>query len=680
MAAFRVQGTVRADGTGRGDVLVSNGEDVVRTAADGSYALFCDPDFHPFVMVTTPAGWRAADSFYVPLPAADGRLDFELVPAPERAADAFRVAQITDLHVVEDGVALTAESTVAEDLAALQREADPDFLVASGDLTNRGSDGELAALSRALATATRPVFPLFGGHDGNQERFAEVPDGQFVRNYQRHLGPTRYSLDWGRTHWVFYPQEDGFFAPQDRQRKRAWLAADLAAQPAGRLVVLVTHTPPTSQTVRQLADAGVAFVLFGHWHSSKCYVQHGVVVAAAPPLCFGGIDTRPRGYRLLTCAPASVRTTLHALGSPGLRPLTPQRLQLGGAEWALSWVHHLGVGAHRAAPVLAGDRVLLSRADEHHPAASGLNCLAATDGQTRWQLPADAAVKSACALAADVCVALSVTGRLHAARLADGSPLWQADLPGHPERWLYTRPLAAEGRVYAGGKAGYGAFDMETGAPLWYTPLESSDNWSCYASPVLTDQLLVAPIQRRGLVALRCADGTVAWEVPLKLDYQYASPVLAGGLLVCGAQPGHLVAVRPADGALVWDVEALGQAYPTGMCVAGDALLVAAADGWLHCLDAAAGQARWRWQAGPDLLDMTPYRRGGRSLLAAPATCGDAVLVPCQDGVLQALALADGAELGRAEFGAPLSAGVTASSQALVVATFDGRVCWYGTR
>ena len=106
--------------------------------------------------------------------------------------------------------------------------------------------------------------------------------------------------------------------------------------------------------------------------------------------------------------------------------------------------------------------------------------------------------------------------------------LWTANLPGNPQRWLYTSPVSTGDAVYAGGKAGVGAFHAESGEVIWYKSLEGSDNWSCYASPVSFDNLLIMLLQRRGLLALERNSGEIAWEPVTGVDYQYRAGARRG--------------------------------------------------------------------------------------------------------------------------------------------------------
>ena len=674
----KITGKVHCGGEGLEGAAVANGEKVVRTGADGGYALEAEPGAHTFVQVCVPDGYRALEGFFQPIPQGGGQIDFALEPAPERRASCFRVAHITDLHVVVEAGRLTGWETLVEDLRRLVDEARPDFIVASGDLTNRGTVAELEDLRRAFAAGEVPIFPLFGGHDGNEERFAGEQGQSFTRNFEQVIGPTHFSFDWGGRHFVFYPLEEGFFSLADRERKRQWLRADLEGQPAGRESVVVTHTPPPVGFMEEVGPQGVSAVLYGHWHSSKIFAHQGVCAVSAPPLCFGGIDTRPRGYRLVDFAEGSRQFALRALGEREPQTESSERITLGERTFALAWEQRLPGGTHRAAPVRGHDSVLASLADEGWPGEVGVRCLNGASGEMRWQAATDAAVKnSSVPVGTDAWAAVSVTGRLHLIDAASGQVRWQADLPGYPERWLFTSAAVDGEKVFAGGKAGYGAYELGTGRLCWYTTLESSDNWSCYASPLVCGERLVALVQRRGLLALDANSGEIAWERELAVEYQYGSPVLAGERVISGGDGGSLIALEAATGETVWQEPVLEGGYPSGLTVSGERIFAVTPAGEVRCCDLRSGALRWCAPTGPDRLDMTPYRRGTGSLLAAPAVRDGLVLVGGNDGMLHVLEEETGRCLQQVNFGTPLSAPPVLGEDELFVGTYDGRLCCY---
>ena len=505
--AIEIRGRVMEDPSGRGlgGVLVSNGERIVQTDEEGRYALAVEPEAHRFVFVTVPDGFRAISGFYSPTrhwtDAQEG-VDFWLAPAPERAAREFTLVQITDTHVVTEGDMLTSAEVLAESLQQLVREADPDMIVASGDLTNRGELAELSRFREAVETVSTPVFPLFGGHDGNEERYEGISQGgyTFTRHFEAVLGPSYYSFDWGGRHFVFYPNEQSFFSPADQERKETWFWADLELQPVGQEIVVVVHTPPPISFLEALSQYNVRLVLHGHLHSNKVFSYKEMVVAATPPFCFGGIDTSPRGYRVVRFGEEGAEVEIRALKPTGVSPPSEDTpIEIAFDEMGLHWKQRLPGGLHRAAPVSAGDRLLLSLCETRAiPHSNGVCCIEVGSGDLVWHARTDATVKNSVAVDDGICAAVSVTGRVHALEQASGRLLWHANLPGYPERWIYTSPVIADGTLYAGAKAGYAAFDLKTGEQQWYVPVEDSDNWSCYASPQVYEDLLILLVQRRG--------------------------------------------------------------------------------------------------------------------------------------------------------------------------------------
>ena len=206
-------------GMGIEGVLVSNGEEVVRTGHEGCYKLRADPGIHRFIFITVPEGYRPLESFFISAEKwGSGRIDFRLVPAPERLKTPFTVAHVTDTHLGR-----ISPEWLLEDLERISREAEADLVIASGDLTSRGEPEQLKLLSEIIKGLEIPVFPLFGGHDGNAERRAGRLGETFTRNWERWIGPAYYSFDWGGHHFILYPSEDHFFSPEDQRMKKNWL-------------------------------------------------------------------------------------------------------------------------------------------------------------------------------------------------------------------------------------------------------------------------------------------------------------------------------------------------------------------------------------------------------------------------------------------------------------------------
>ena len=669
----RIDVTVVEQGTRRGiaGVAVTTGDTIEITGADGTCAIEVDP-LARFVWISCPEGKRPIGDFYRLLPASE--IAFELAAAPVSAGDSARLVQFSDTHLVGAGERVAAPD-LADALGMLVAESAPDLLIASGDLTNLGMPAELAELQSAISAVDIPLFLMFGGHDGNAERRSEGNEPPFTLNWEACFGPTHYSFDWAGRHIALWPNEEIFFSSADRERKRRWLNADLALHADRGNTILVVHTPPSRTFIDEMKGLGVSLILHGHWHSLKSFHYNGVTVAATGPLCFGGIDTTPRGYRVIEWqGVTTLPTRAVALGANNLQPANPERLGLFHLAWVQDVADDL-IPAHRAAPAISGDHLLLGGSRDD---AGAVQCRSAATGRLLWTADLEAAVRNGVSPAGDRVLALAMTGALYGLRLEDGGVEWRTDLPEYPDRWLYTAPVCTDGIVYAGGKAGVGAYRTDSGTCDWYTEIEANDAWSCYASPLVTPDFVVLLVSRRGLVALSRVDGCIAWETALDVEYQYAAPVRWGDDMLTGGHAQRLARLRLNDGAIVWHAESLAGRYPCGLAADGERVYVSTPTGAIQALDPETGQQQWRVDTGDDLLDMTPYARGVRSLLASPVRMGSWLIAGACDGVLRLIDPASGEIHAAVALGAPLTAPIQPIDEtALLLSTWDGRLLRY---
>ncbi len=703
----RITGSVVDErGYGVPRVAVSNGEAVVLTDARGRYELDVEPGVHSFVTISVPDTHWAVGGFYRRIPETDASIDFELRSAPKRQNETFTLAQITDTHVRTEpyyrpqGAWLGPETgpRLTGDLRQLERESSPDLVLATGDLTDIGTMAELELFRDSIAPIKTPMRPVYGGHDGhveleaqggNRDKYEYVEGVSCILNYQGVLGPVYYSFDWGGRHFVAFSKEDSYFTQADIARKDRWLIEDLSAQPDGRETVLYMHTPPAVEFLDLLGGYNIKIVLFGHTHCAKAFEYKGMAVGGPTPLCFGGYDGNSRGYRLVRFTEDGFGFDLVQQTTKTHRNVNPTRVFLGdqGEGLDLLWSHALPGPTHRAAPVRHGEKLLYSVSDDNLRGHAGVYAMDSKTGRRDWHVQTDTSVKNTVALAEDgVAVATSVAGRVHGIDAGSGDLLWQRDLPRYPGRWIYTTPVIADGTVYTGGKAGYGAYDVATGEEYWYktltTPVGSGDpvgdGWGSFPSPLVVGGLLITHLSGRGIVALYRANGEIAWENPLGITHYFSSPVLADGLIISGVEFGKLAALEPETGEVVWEGEVIDAQYPTHVLVDGDQMYVSTNQGRVRSLGLSPREAFWSVQAGDDLLDMNPFRRGVRSMWAAPVRYRDLLAGGGIDGRLYMVEAERGDVLSRNEFPAPISAAPGVVDGRLVIATWDGWLWAFG--
>lgn len=712
---LQLRGTVvDTRGNGVAGVAVANGELVECTDSSGEYEIEVRAGIHRFLTMTVPQGYSSSDGYFRRLQFHhSGGHTFTLQPQ-DSASTQFVVAHITDLHVqtpedqeggkLRDGYVLP--EILRDGLVEIERDLSPNFVIATGDLTQDGSTAQLRAYQAAADASALPIYAGFGTHDANDLilRKSAEPGGE-IRDWFTHsalgdtltgyfetiVGPTHYSFDYGDWHFVLYPNEHYSFSLYDQVRKERWLAADLERH-RGRPIVLGTHMPPRREWLDELSEHDVRLVLHGHTHSSKVFRYRDILVASTPALGWGGLETNPRGYRALRFDGDHFSTELKSVGGRVVTTPAPASINTGSASSGLSlaWETQLPGHVHRAAPVPFEDDLLVSMQDEDMGVNGGICRVRQSDGSIAWCTHTDSAVRNSVAVGGDGIFALSFCGRLSRLDAASGDIVWQVDTHGFPERWTATTPAVADGVVYVGAKSGYGAHDIETGEELWFRRFSGTrdlmadhigDKWGAYYQPMVYEGLLIALVSRRGLVAMRRDNGRIAWErsLPNCQDY-WGSPVLAGDLIVSGGESAHMLVVRARDGEDLWHERVLEESgfdynYVTGITAVGERIYAGACDGNVIACELNSGKVLWRFQSGPNVLDMAAQHRGISTVLAPPVLYGDRLAACGLDAMMYLLNTQTGACETKTAFDAPITAApIVLEDQGLCVAIWTGQL------
>lgn len=247
------------------NVSVSNGREVVRTDQLGRYRLAVTDE--TIIFVTKPAGYmvpvddKQLPRFYYthypegspletdypgiaptgPLPES---VDFPLHKV--RESDSFRALVFADPQTRTLAELEDFRADVANELIGARAS----FGVTAGDVVNDPLD-LFGPHNEIIATMGVPWWNLPGNHDLNYD----VPDDTYsTETYKSVYGPTDYSFDYGRAHFVNLDNVDylgdgnGYRGYLD-ERRLEWLANDLAFVPRDKLIVITTHIPLRTEAI-----------------------------------------------------------------------------------------------------------------------------------------------------------------------------------------------------------------------------------------------------------------------------------------------------------------------------------------------------------------------------------------------------------------------------------------------
>jgi len=266
------------------------------TPQNGEFAFKVNEKTRGSVFVCTPAGWRASKCFFVitDFDRYDGQTqsaDIGLVRDPARDTDHFCFVQLSDTHVTagEDAI-----RTMIDDIEVVNHVSDtPTFVATTGDLVNTGKKiEELEGYIKGTRNTRFALYNVIGNHDyGGKIRDPE--------NYEKLLGPPYYSFDVGPYHFIAkdiicHKKDGGFY---DRQME--WMEQDVRLNARGKRIILFQHYLPGYRELDWLAEHNGVAIFTGHWHGRRERAYRGVLDVNSATLRFGGIDRRPRGFRII---------------------------------------------------------------------------------------------------------------------------------------------------------------------------------------------------------------------------------------------------------------------------------------------------------------------------------------------------------------------------------------------
>ena len=564
-------GELDAGERGLGGVLVSDGLTTSRTGPDGGFSFsFKIPDeaHYRFVFATRPTGYKPTNSWFLRLPFAESRTeyraDFGFAQDPRSAGREFRFVVASDSQFT----AIPRMIAIAKDYFQItSAPARPAFLVTVGDLTMSGSQYEWDMYDRIRGASNVPVYDGFGGHDGNVDPRTTV-------HFERRIGPTHYSWDYGGVHFIQFVTEPHYLRPKAAARHHAWAAADLRAIPEGTPVIVVTHYPlPASWfDARKKEGINVLCQLGAHWHLVQRGSRGGVPVLNTAPARGNDWGAYSRAYRW-------VHVTADGISNTDIRIAGQyQRLEVvaPGPTAAIGRQPFLVLAYDTARKV---DNVTCRAAG---PDGRSLTPKLTRQGDWGWLGTFDPDVPGEWRFSLEAVDRAGETWKrawtVEVAEIRSAAPKPRDDFPwilaGTPPRrvadgptpplyprWvahtgsvhvLHASPVVADGRVYVavtngnvGGPAsGVLCMDVETGKEVWRAESPLGD----VRGPVTVHQGRVFAVTAESWVAAyEAATGKPIWNRALRPEYELGRPLATNQTPPVATRGGLLVSDWPGS-------------------------------------------------------------------------------------------------------------------------------------
>lgn len=259
------------------DILVSNGDTIVRTDRQGRYEL-------PYVEGTSvmpilPADYTMSGSRVVNANFSyrSGHADFAMVK--KKVNRRFRLNAIGDVQVGNYQELDYATRTLWSELLAPDGGATPSVNLFLGDLVNNNLKlyGDLRTLMEQLPQQTWTVL-------GNHDRDVDTVSWRQTRTYNEVFGADMYAFNEGRVHFIILNNVYGDGARGYRGRLSArqlrFVKQDLKYVPHDRLIVLSMHIPLAhtlnrGELLELLEGRGDVLAVTGHMHQVGRFFHQG---------------------------------------------------------------------------------------------------------------------------------------------------------------------------------------------------------------------------------------------------------------------------------------------------------------------------------------------------------------------------------------------------------------------
>ncbi|MBQ9545055.1 MAG: PQQ-binding-like beta-propeller repeat protein [Clostridia bacterium] len=648
-------GTVKdAKGNPLAGITVTDGRNLAKTDAEGKYFL---PGWERARVISVCALTLRDDDWYK---SADSK-DFDFCLHPAENGEDFCFLHTSDTEI--DG----REDCGWLDFVRKQvKKHSPAFIVDTGDICNM--DGLVRhhyLLNKESAGC--PVRYTIGNHD-----FAGPEYGE--QTYEKYFGPTWYSFDCGKMHFVAVSYGKGDVkSGYETDDQWIWLRNDLEHFKPEALTILShrhcrceeeeSFEQETGDGVIALRDHSLKAWVFGHLHSNFAHEHTGVlnVCTACPDQ--GGIDSSEAGLRKISVRGDKV-TTKMLYNAPAAR---------GGEKGSWQTVTD---GFCIAPPVLSDGRLFVSCFDDGYPKKCGVTCIDEKSGKALWKFPTPDGVKGSVTLYGKKVFFQDTKCTLYALDKNTGKLLYSAKFRVSQPMFTRNSPIIADSLLIAGNPANVIVLDPETGKELRRLDgLRSESTIAGFVWDPFRKQLIVNS-HWRALRAVDPNDCRQIWRKPDVPIWFRSSPPLVTekALYTCGYN--KLVSVDPLTGEFI--------AVSDPGCVADSPEPPALHDGVLYFPTGSGGvkavdpetlEVMWGFDAGEAKIFPIPYLYGKvQTVCGTPKFLGGTLIFTSADGGLYFYDLKTRRRIKRTELGAPSLCSPVLTENSIITADFYGRI------
>lgn len=477
---------------------------------------------------------------------------------PQSKVEPFKFAIVTDTHIGNPN----NDTDLCRTVQDINSQPDIDFVIVSGDVTEFGSDVELATAKNILTGLQKPFYVLPGNHDSN---WSESGTNSFLRIF----GAETFGFEYKGYRFIGLASGPNMrMGPGQIPRENlTWFFNELKQIDKETPIIYVNHYPMDNSLNNwfEVLDAfrpyNVQLMLCGHGHNNNKLNFEGANAAMARSNLRAKAEFG--GYNIVSVTPDSIylqeRIVFADTQVPWLIYNTDQKPRweinpprpdfemnktnrLVKEVWSIQETSDMGSGMYLSSgkliytntageikvvkakngkelwtyktdgkiystPTVYKNDVWVASSDSY---VYGINL---KSGKLKYKLKSDKAVVSSPVCTEELVIVAGSDGHCRAWNVDTGNPVWDFD---KVKNFVVTRPLLKEGKLFFGswGNEFY-ALDVKTGKPVWIWNSGQANRMFSPAQvwPVLTHGRIYLASPDRYMTVLDEKSGSEVWRI-----------------------------------------------------------------------------------------------------------------------------------------------------------------------
>ena len=487
--------------------------------------------------------------------------------------EAVHFAVMADLHYPSNPASITAC------VDHINQQDSLDFAIIAGDLTDFGTDEEIADVKAMLDRFTIPYYIVAGNHDA---KWSESGCNSFLKIF----GYEHFEFEAGG--WRFL----GCNCGPDMRMAPALLPQEsmvwLGQIESGRKSIFVNHYPQDSSVLnyfdvtRQLKRAGVQFEIGGHWHNNNILNYDGIPAV----LCRSSLPSgNAPGYNIFTLQNDHISASEIRVYNDGSYVRFPAWYEqdLKPVVDTTSYDEH---GIASSYPWMRYD------VNDKYPQVNEL-----------WKIQDDSNIVAGFARKGQKAWYTTASGCLRAISLKNGKQKWTKQFGGK----IFSTP-AVSGRfvVFGCTDGNIYAVSASSGRVLW----SHEAGKSVLGSPVIQDGIVYIGASDGVFRALDLRSGRTVWEYDGVEGFVECRAYVDEEQVVFGTWANKLYSLDPATGELqwVWTSRKGSRMYSpaaTWPVKANGRIFVAVPDRRVYAVDAKTGEQLFYVSGGREAVGLS---------------------------------------------------------------------------